>query len=151
MGYRVTSLVLLCATFLTGGNTAVYRAPSDENVPVDSSQQIADRIVASKVPVLIDFWAPWCAPCRMLNPIIKELEHEYKGKVLFLKVNIDIHRGLADYFRVQGIPAVFILKDRAVVSAMVGFRTKKDYQAAIEAQLKKSAPVPAPEAPAPEK
>jgi thioredoxin 1 len=109
---------------------------------VDSSQQIAEKIVNSKVPVLVDFWAVWCGPCRMLNPTIKELEKEFGKKVLFMKVNVDIHRGIAEYFSVNAIPAVFIIKDKAVVKMLPGLQPKQMYVDALNEVL-----TPAPTAP----
>jgi thioredoxin 1 len=95
--------------------------------PVDSSQAIADRIVQSKIPVLVDFWAVWCGPCRMLNPIIEDLEKAYRKKILFVKVNVDIHRALSAYFGVQSIPAVFIIYNKNVVASLPGVQPKKRY------------------------
>jgi thioredoxin 1 len=103
--------------------------------PQDSSQQIANKIVSSKKPVLVDFWAIWCAPCRMLDPTIKKLEKEYKGKVSFIKVDVDRHRQIAAYFRVQGIPAVYIIKDRTVQKALTGFQPEEAYREALEAVI----------------
>jgi thioredoxin 1 len=96
---------------------------------------LADRIVKSDVPVLIDFWAVWCAPCRMLSPIIKELGKEYEGRVKVMKINVDVHRQIAAYFQVSSIPAVYIVKDRAVVKYLPGLRRKEDYRAAVEEVL----------------
>ncbi|MBD3347550.1 MAG: thioredoxin [Chitinivibrionales bacterium] len=110
-----------------------------QKAPTDSSQQIADRIVNSKVPVLIDFWAPWCMPCKMLNPIIKKLEKKYTGKIEVIKVNTDIHRGLAAYFGISGIPAVFLVKDKAVVKALPGLQPEEKYDQAIQELLQKTA------------
>jgi len=102
---------------------------------VDSSQQIADMIVNSKIPVLVDFWAVWCGPCKLLNPIIKQLEKEYDQKVLFLKVNVDIHRSIASYFKINAIPAVFIIKDKTVVKMLTGVQPKNAYVMALDAVL----------------
>lgn len=113
---------------------------------VDSSQQIADRIISSKKPVFIDFWAVWCGPCKLLNPIVKELEKEYKGRVEFIKVNVDIHRSLAQYFGVNSIPAVFIVKDKAVVNGLLGLRLKSDYVLALNQALAVPAKSPVPPA-----
>jgi thioredoxin 1 len=107
---------------------------NDPPVP-DSSQQMADRIVQSELPVVVDFWAPWCAPCRMLNPIIAKLEKAYKGRVLFMKVNSDYNRQLAVYLGVQGIPAVFFIKDKAVRQVLVGVRPEADYRREIDKVL----------------
>jgi thioredoxin 1 len=110
--------------------------------PADSSKEIADRIVASKIPVLVDFWAPWCGPCRMLGPIIEELKKDYAGKIQIMKVNVDIHRGLAAYFRIQSIPAVFIIANKAVVDYLPGLQPKDSYQKAIEKALNAPATPP---------
>ncbi|MGA3051970.1 MAG: thioredoxin domain-containing protein [Chitinispirillaceae bacterium] len=101
----------------------------------DSSEAIAQKIIDSKTPVFIDFWAIWCGPCRMLNPTIRKLEDEYKSRVLFLKVNVDYNPRISSYFQVQGIPAVFILNDRTVVQQMVGLRPEADYRTALNAVL----------------
>lgn len=103
--------------------------------PVDSSQQIADMIVNSKIPVLVDFWAVWCGPCRMLNPIIKQLEKDYGKKVLFVKVNVDVHRSIANYFSINSIPAVFIIKDKNVIRVLPGLQAREVYVAALDEVL----------------
>jgi thioredoxin 1 len=109
---------------------------SDGPPPVpDSSQQIADRIVKSEIPVVVDFWAAWCAPCSMLEPVIDELEKAYHGRVLFIKVNADYNRRLAAHLGVQGIPAVFFIKDKAVRQMLVGVRPEADYRRVIDGLL----------------
>jgi thioredoxin 1 len=113
-----------------------------EDEPSDSSQQIADRIIKSKKPVLIDFWAVWCAPCRILDPTIKKLEKEFKGKVDFIKVNVDVHRQISAYFRIQGIPAIYIVKDKAVQKAIVGMQPEATYRSALKEVLAKPSAVP---------
>lgn len=106
--------------------------PPPKTLAVDSSQQIADKIVNSPIPVLIDFWAVWCGPCKLLNPIISELEKEYKGKISFVKVNVDIHKSLASYFQVQAIPAVFLVHNKSVVKYLPGLQPKEVYTGAIQ-------------------
>ena len=116
----------------------------DMDMVPDSSQQIADRIVQSKIPVLVDFWAVWCGPCRMISPVIAKLEKAYHGRVLFMKVNVDYNRQIAGYFRIQGIPAVFIIRDKAVQRALVGMQREADYRKAIEDVLAMPAAVAQP-------
>jgi len=110
----------------------------------DSSQLIANEIVKSEIPVLVDFWAPWCGPCRLLNPIIQELEKEFAGKVRFVKVNVDVHRSIAAYFEVRSIPVVFIINKKVAVKAIPGLQPKEAY---VEA-LKEVLALPSPAEPA---
>ena len=105
---------------------------------IDSSDITAQKIVDAEQPVLADFWAAWCAPCRLLAPIVAELKKEYKGRIKVIKVNVDNNRRLATYFHVQGIPAVFIIADKTVVKFLPGLQSKSVYKAAIEEVLGKS-------------
>jgi thioredoxin 1 len=149
------NIIPIAASFLFLACAGAFGQPKAmPDPPSDSSQQLADRIVNSKKPVFIDFWAVWCGPCRMLNPVIKQLEEEYKGRVEFMKINVDVHRSIAQYFGISGIPAVFIVKDKAVINGMVGLRPIADYQAALKAALAprpKIAAQPPAAAPAPAK
>src|ERR687890_536176 len=72
------------------------------------------------VPVVVDLWAQWCGPCRTLGPILEKVIDETDGKVLLAKVDVDSNRQVAEAFQVQGIPAVYALKDGAVVDGFVG-------------------------------
>jgi thioredoxin 1 len=132
--------IILFALCLRAGAQPLLGAPQSEEPGADSSQQIADKIVNSKKPVLVDFWALWCAPCRMLNPVLKTLEKEYKGKALFLKVNVDVHRQISAYFGIQGIPAVFIINNAAVQKVLVGFHPAQDYRNALDSVIKAAKP-----------
>jgi thioredoxin 1 len=127
--------IILAALILACAFTQIACA-QDKNAKADSSQQIADRIVASKIPVVVDFWAGWCMPCRYLNPIMEELEKEYKGKVLFIKVDIDVNLALTAYFSVSAVPTVYVIEDKTVRTALPGVQRKKDYVNAIESALK---------------
>ena len=82
------------------------------------------EVLKSDKPVLIDFWAPWCGPCRMLSPTISEIAEESKDKVKVGKVNVDEESELASMFRVSSIPLLVVMKDGKVVNSAVGVRPK---------------------------
>lgn len=80
------------------------------------------EVIDSDVPVILDMWAPWCGPCRALDPVLKKLAGEYAGKVKVGKVNVDEQPELAQTFRVQGIPMVVAMKGNDVHEVMVGMQ-----------------------------
>jgi thioredoxin 1 len=89
-----------------------------------TSENFEREVLQSDMPVLIDFWAPWCGPCRMLSPTISEIAEEYKGKVKVGKVNVDEEGELASMFRVSSIPLLVVMKEGKVVNSAVGVRPK---------------------------
>ncbi len=77
--------------------------------------------------VLVDFWAPWCMPCRMVGPIVEDLAKEYAGKVKVGKLNVDDHQRVAQEFRVMSIPTVILFKDGQAIEMMIGAQPKSAY------------------------
>jgi thioredoxin len=140
--FRKISIVALCIAAWTYCQPVTETA--EEKLPFDSSEIFADKIVKSELPVLVDFWASWCMPCRLLTPTIEALKKKYSGKIKVMKINVDVHRKIAAYFRVSSIPAVFFIKEKSVVLALPGLRPKEEYEKAIDEVIKLKVP-PQPE------
>ena len=94
-----------------------------------------DRTVNGGKPVFVDFWAPWCGPCRIIGPIVEELAPSYQGKAVIAKMNVDDNPGVAQRFGVTSIPTLMMFKDGKLVDRMVGAAPKGALQQFIDRNL----------------
>ena len=99
---------------------------------VITKDNFEEVVLNSDIPVLVDFWASWCGPCRMLAPIIEEIAKEYDGKAKVGKVNVDEEEALAIKFGIASIPTVLIFRGGEVTDKLVGYRPKEDIEALLD-------------------
>jgi thioredoxin 1 len=93
------------------------------------------EVMSSSKLVLVDFWAPWCGPCKMLSPIIDEISSEYDGKAKICKVNTDENMSLSAKFQITSIPCLILFKNGEVLQKIIGFKSKSDIKKVIDAAL----------------
>ncbi|MDR0249361.1 MAG: thioredoxin [Oscillospiraceae bacterium] len=100
---------------------------SDTNIVSLNSENYEDEVILAAEPVLVDFWAPWCAPCRALAPVIAELADDYAGKAKVCKLNVDDFGALAALHNVMSIPTVLLFSEGNELSRLVGVKPKEAY------------------------
>lgn len=104
--------------------------------PVEIEEaRFSEAVLKAEMPVLVDFWAPWCGPCRMVAPVVEELAEEYDGKVSFVKVNVDDNPKVASQYGVMSIPTLILFKEGQPVNNIVGFRPKAELKKNLESAL----------------
>jgi thioredoxin 1 len=108
---------------------------ANEKIVQATDQSFGQEVLGSGVPVLVDFWAPWCGPCRMVAPVLEELANDFDGKVRIAKVNVDDNQELAMQFGVQSIPTFIIFKDGKIADRMMGAMPKSAFQNFIQRNI----------------
>ena len=91
-----------------------------------TAENFNEEVLESDLPVLVDFWATWCGPCRMIAPIVEEIAAEYDGKVTVGKINVDEEPELASAFEIDSIPTLMVFKNGEIAGTLVGLRKKED-------------------------
>ena len=120
------AIVTVC--FIIKQNRKVGKNMEEVNL---TSENFEEEVLKSEKPVLVDFWATWCGPCKMLAPVISEIAEKYEGKVKVGKVNIDNEKELAVRYQISSIPTLMLFKNGEVINMSVGFRPKSDIEKMI--------------------
>jgi len=102
------------------------------NISVLTQENFANEVLQSSTPVLVDFWAEWCGPCKAIAPVLEELADEYEGRVKIGKVNIDEQQGLAAEYGILAIPTLLLFDKGQVADQIVGLRSKRDLKASFD-------------------
>ncbi|MEG6616080.1 thioredoxin [Peptococcaceae bacterium 1198_IL3148] len=108
---------------------------ASENIVILTDAEFKDKVSNSDVPVLVDFWADWCGPCKMVAPELEKLAADMAGKVTVGKINVDENRGTAGEFQVMSIPTMILFKDGKEVERAIGFRKGEELKKLIEKHL----------------
>ncbi len=121
-GDKVTEIFIFCGYNKT--NRKQTERMNIMSVKVLNKENFEESVLKNENPVVVDFWAPWCGPCRMLSPVVDQVSEEVEG-VSFGKVNVDEEKELASHYGIMSIPALVLFRDGKAVDSMVGFRPKE--------------------------
>jgi len=108
---------------------------AEGHVVTISDNEFESSVIKSDKPALVDFWAEWCQPCKMLAPTVAELAEEYQDRILVGKLNVDDNPSTATQFGIRGIPTLLLFKDGQVVQQIVGVKSKADIKKVIEENI----------------
>jgi thioredoxin 1 len=105
------------------------------SLPEVSQATFQRDVLSSEQPVLVDFWAPWCGPCKMLAPVVEKVAAAHEGKVRFVKLNTDENPSLSGEYHIQGIPCLILFKDGKPVDRIVGFVPEREISSMLQKHL----------------
>ena len=108
---------------------------ASDNIIHIGSEEAFDKLISGDTPVLVDFWATWCGPCRMIAPIVEEIANEYAGKVAVAKVDVDEMGELAQRYRIMNIPTLMLFKQGQLVDKAIGARPKAALEQMVNTAL----------------
>jgi len=114
---------------------AAKNGKTETNITHVSAANFAKEVEQSRIPVLIDFWAPWCGPCMRMGPIVEDIADEYAGKIKVVKVNVDDNPALAQRYGVQGIPVCLVVQNGQETDRLIGGVPKQKLAAFVDSQL----------------
>jgi thioredoxin 1 len=106
-----------------------------ENIIHVTNDSFEDQVLKAQKPVMVDYWAEWCGPCKMIAPILDEIADEYEGKLTVAKLNVDENQAIAQKYGVRGIPTLMIFKTGEVVGTRVGAQSKSQLSAFIDSSI----------------
>lgn len=108
---------------------------ASDKIRVLDDASFNDFITGATAPVLVDFWAEWCGPCKMIAPVLEEVAADYEGKVIVAKVNVDQNKGTPGALGINSIPTLIIFKGGKEAERSIGFKTKKELKALVDKYL----------------
>ena len=137
--FALTLGLLVAAVVGSGcGKSSDRPEANATNVVILSEANFQNEVIAAPQPVLVDFWAPWCGPCRTIGPIVNELAKDFDGRAKVAKVNVDDAPALAQRFEIQGIPTILIFRDGRVVDQVTGVVPKRELTAKLDKVIAES-------------
>ncbi len=137
----VLPAVLLVSLLAGGGcdSSSSRTEAHGTNILILSEKNFQNEVIAAKVPVLVDFWAPWCGPCRSIAPVVNELADDFVGRAKVAKVNVDEASALAQKYGIQAIPTFLYFRDGRVVDQVMGGAPKRELAAKLDKLIAESA------------